>query len=64
VIPACPTGKIAFAKWETAALEARRLRLRAYRCPRCDGFHLTRRRKLRPRYMKISARECEAVWSL
>jgi hypothetical protein len=59
----CPTGKLGYADRETAAFEARRLRLRVYRCPACGAFHLTRKRKVRARVVKLSARECERVWA-
>jgi hypothetical protein len=48
---------------ETAAEDARRLRLRAYRCPACSAFHLTKRKRPRPSVVKLSARERERVWA-
>jgi hypothetical protein len=60
----CATGKIAFADRETAAEDARRLRLRAYRCPLCGSWHLSSKPKVRARVVKRSPRECQAVWSL
>lgn len=60
----CPTQK-RLLDADTAAEEARRLRLRAYRCPRCGAFHLTKRKRLRrrPTYSKLNAHECERVWA-
>jgi hypothetical protein len=60
----CPTHKRPLDA-ETAADDARRLGLRAYNCPRCGAFHLTKRRRLRrrPTYSKLNARECERVWA-
>jgi hypothetical protein len=58
----CASGK-RLLDGETAREDARRLRLRAYRCSRCGGWHLTKRRKVRPRVVKLSARECEGIWA-
>lgn len=46
----CPTKKIRFPSWSTAVGAAVRLSskvgaLRIYKCPLCDGFHLTRLRE-------------------
>jgi hypothetical protein len=63
-VSACPSGKVALSR-ETAAFDRRRLRLRAYLCPRCGFWHLSSRESLRrPRVATLSARECERVWSL
>jgi hypothetical protein len=60
----CPTGKLGYADRETAAFEARRLRLRVYPCSKCQGWHLSSKPRIRPRVSKLSWRECREVWSL
>jgi hypothetical protein len=63
-VSACPSGKVALTR-EAAVFDRRRLGLRAYLCPRCGLWHLSSRGKLRqPRVPRLSARECERVWSL
>jgi hypothetical protein len=59
----CPTRKRPLDADE-AAEDARRRRLRAYRCPACGAWHLTKRKKFQPRVVKLSAAECREVWSL
>jgi hypothetical protein len=59
----CPTRKRPYDA-ETAVDEGCRLRLRAYRCPRCGSFHLSSKRKVRARIAKRSPAEVGRVWAL